>query len=641
MDTKKKEQVITLILTVIILIAAAGGIYVFTGARKADIEQQFTTTEPVSSPVKQPSADLDTAPVEQENKAEEETQMQTQTSSVNDNFVRLDGGTFPMGSPDSERQRGKDEASHEVTLSPFYVDAYEVTQVDYAAVMGENPSCFDGGRLPVENVTWYDAVEYCNRLSETKNLTPAYTIEGKTVRWDRSANGYRLLTEAEWEYAARAGTDTIYHFGNQVHSDFANFEGSYPYLIEENYVSRKDASVVTSKNRGTTIEVDALSPNAFGLYHMHGNVAEWCFDYYGEYDMTDTENPSGAANGSLRVNRGGSYNDFGKHLRSAYRSVANPMDADQNLGFRICRNAEPLQETVETTYALDITIPKNPKILIAYFSYSGNTENAAKILQEKTGADLFEITMEHPYHGNIYDVSQYDLMHEIRPALSAHVENMAQYDVILLGYPTWHGDTPMAIRTFLEEYDFTGKKVIPFCSSGSSSPNTSFAHVKESAKGADVLDGFWTASSGLGRINETVPAWLDGLGISWEEKSEETEGNTMKITVGNTVFTAALAENSSVTALKELLAEEPLTIHMHDYGDMEKVGPIGTSLPRNDEQITTGAGDIILYQGNSLVIYYDTNSWNFTRIGKIENVTKQELLKALGDGDVDVTFSLE
>lgn len=115
----------------------------------------------------------------------------------------------------------------------------------------------------------------------------------------------------------------------------------------------------------------------------------------------------------------------------------------------------------------------------------------------------------------------------------------------------------------------------------------------------------------------------------------------MKITVGDTIFTAALAENSSVTALKELLAKEPLTIHMHDYGDMEKVGPIGTNLPRNDEQITTGAGDIILYQGNSLVIYYDTNSWNFTRIGKIENVTKQELLKALGDGDVDVTFSLE
>lgn len=119
------------------------------------------------------------------------------------------------------------------------------------------------------------------------------------------------------------------------------------------------------------------------------------------------------------------------------------------------------------------------------------------------------------------------------------------------------------------------------------------------------------------------------------------ESGTMKITIGNTVFTASLADNSSAQALKELLANGPLTIDMSDYGDMEKVGSIGTSLPRNDEQIMTGAGDIILYQGNSLVIYYDTNSWNFTRIGKMEDVTKEELLEAFGAGNVTVTFSLE
>lgn len=117
--------------------------------------------------------------------------------------------------------------------------------------------------------------------------------------------------------------------------------------------------------------------------------------------------------------------------------------------------------------------------------------------------------------------------------------------------------------------------------------------------------------------------------------------NTMKITAGDTTFTAAFADNSSTEALKELLAEGPLTINMSDYASMEKVGPIGTNLPRNDEQITTGAGDIILYQGNSLVIYYDTNSWNFTRIGKINDVTQAELLEAFGDGDVTVTFSLD
>ncbi len=123
--------------------------------------------------------------------------------------------------------------------------------------------------------------------------------------------------------------------------------------------------------------------------------------------------------------------------------------------------------------------------------------------------------------------------------------------------------------------------------------------------------------------------------------SENMEDNAMKITAGDTTFMATLANNSSVEALKELLAEGPLTIDMSDYASMEKVGPIGTDLPRNDEQITTGAGDVILYQGNSLVINYDTNSWNFTRIGKIEGVTGEELLEALGSGDVTVTFSLE
>lgn len=124
-------------------------------------------------------------------------------------------------------------------------------------------------------------------------------------------------------------------------------------------------------------------------------------------------------------------------------------------------------------------------------------------------------------------------------------------------------------------------------------------------------------------------------------KNTDTEGDMMKITAGDHTFTAVLADNSSAEALKELLAEESLTIEMSDYASMEKVGLIGTSLPTNDEQISTGAGDIILYQGNSLVIYYDTNSWNFTRIGKIEDVTQEELLAALGNGDVTITFSLE
>lgn len=125
------------------------------------------------------------------------------------------------------------------------------------------------------------------------------------------------------------------------------------------------------------------------------------------------------------------------------------------------------------------------------------------------------------------------------------------------------------------------------------------------------------------------------------ETNTDMEENVMKITVGDTTFTATLADNSSAEALKEMLMEGPLTIDMSDYGNMEKVGSIGKNLPENNEQITTEAGDIILYLGNSLVIYYDTNTWNFTRLGKINDVTQAELKEALGNGDVIVTFSID
>ena len=114
----------------------------------------------------------------------------------------------------------------------------------------------------------------------------------------------------------------------------------------------------------------------------------------------------------------------------------------------------------------------------------------------------------------------------------------------------------------------------------------------------------------------------------------------MNILVGETVLTATLFENSSVDALKEALLEGPITIDMRDYGSMEKVGPLGMDLPRNDQQITTEAGDIILYQGNALVIYYSPNSWNFTRLGKINHITPEELREILGEGNVTITLSL-
>ena len=429
-----------------------------------------------------------------------------------DSLILIPGGAFLMGSPDTERQRQEDETQHEVTVSAFYIDPFEVRQSDYERIMGTNPSYFVGADLPVENVTWFDAVTYCNKLSENAGLTPVYTVDGSTVTWDRSANGYRLLTEAEWEYAARAGTQTIFYDGNQVHSDQYNFEASYPFLIEENYVNHRDSSVVTSRYRGRTINVDELAPNAFGLYNMLGNVSEWCFDWYGTYDLENTTDPAGAVSGHLRINRGGSYIDFGKHLRCAYRSATNPIDPDQNLGFRICRNAEGINEQIVTTYDLDITLPDNPKTLLVYFSYSGNTQEAAEYIGQLTGLEPVEIEMVNPYRGNIYEVSQIDLNQGIRPELTTKIDNMDQYDLILLGYPTWWATMPMPVFSFLESYDFTGKTIVSFSSHGGTMFGDSVSDLCKTVPGAYVGLAYEFNYSGWdeGEITD----WLELNGIA-------------------------------------------------------------------------------------------------------------------------------
>lgn len=430
-----------------------------------------------------------------------------------DDLILVNGGSFSMGSPESERQRHEDEIYHTVTISSFYVDPYEVTQRDYRQIIGKNPSHFDGDDLPVDSVTWYDAVTYCNRLSESKGFNPVYSIDGNTVSWDRNAHGYRLLTEAEWEYVARSGTTTVFNTGNQIHSDSANFEGSYPYLIEENYVRNSNPEVVTSRSRGETIDVNSLAPNAFGLYNVHGNVSEWCFDYYGTYDPANTNDPAGAVTGSLRVNRGGSFNDFAKHLRSAHRSATNPIDTDRNLGFRIARNDVSGGTIMTTTYSLNITVPDNPRILIAYFSYSGNTRKAAEIIRDKTRADLFEIAMTNPYRGNIYEVSQKDLNSNNRPTLRSHVSDMSQYDIILLGYPTWWATMPMPVASFLEQYDFSGKTIISFSSHGGTIFGDSVSDLSKAVPGSYVGLGFEFYYSGGRSLTGDISDWLTLSGI--------------------------------------------------------------------------------------------------------------------------------
>ncbi|GHT52146.1 hypothetical protein FACS1894106_0210 [Spirochaetia bacterium] len=252
----------------------------------------------------------------------------TWQNSVPEGFVRIKGGTFMIGSPASEVDSSDDEAQHWVTVSSFHMRQYEVTQREYELAIGNNPSYFKGANLPVECVSWFDAVAYCNARSQREGLTLAYTVAGENVTRNRNANGYRLPTEAEWEYACRAGTTGPFSTGNNITTSQANYDGNHPYNNNAKGTFREK-----------TTNVGSFLSNPWGLYDMHGNVVEWCWDWYGGYNMADQTDPVGVSSGRERVIRGGGADGNANAQRSAYRYAYTPSYRhDAAFGFRVCRS---------------------------------------------------------------------------------------------------------------------------------------------------------------------------------------------------------------------------------------------------------------------------------------------------------------
>ena len=235
------------------------------------------------------------------------------SNSIGMKLVYIAAGRFRMGSPREEAGRDKDEGpTRPVTLTrAFYMGTHEVTQAQYEAVMGTNPSWFaKGGDYPVDRVEWFDAVQFCKKLSA------------------REGRVYRLPTEAEWEYACRAGTTTPFAFGATLTTGQANYDGNYPY-----------ANAPAGVYRQAPLPVGRLAPNAWGLYDMHGNVWEWCADWYGKQTCRDAgeQDPIGPKHGSARVMRGGAWNRFARGCRSADRGHSWPGNRLITLGFRVVR----------------------------------------------------------------------------------------------------------------------------------------------------------------------------------------------------------------------------------------------------------------------------------------------------------------
>ena len=212
-------------------------------------------------------------------------------------MVSIPGGTFIMGSPETEEGRYRDLESpqHQVTVSAFFAGKYPITQAQWQAVMGNNPSKFKGEKRPVEKISWDDTVEFCGLLSQ------------------KTGKKYRLLSEAEWEYACRARTTTPFHFGETITSDLVNYAGIYPF-----------ANAPKGLYRQETTDVGSFPPNAFGLYDMHGNVWEWCSDWdNSNYQGAPTDGSSWETGYDLlRVMRGGSWGNHSHWCRSANRMHA-------------------------------------------------------------------------------------------------------------------------------------------------------------------------------------------------------------------------------------------------------------------------------------------------------------------------------
>jgi flavodoxin len=300
------------------------------------------------------------------------------------------------------------------------------------------------------------------------------------------------------------------------------------------------------------------------------------------------------------------------------------------------------------------TLQEAGKTLVVYYSYTNNCHEIVTSLTSQLTADVMRIEpvdKTQKYEANNYAIGT-ALLNAIKdnpndassyPAIDpASITNLSQYQNIIIVTPLWWSQMAAIMQTYLINYgaQMAGKNVALIVSSHSSGISGVVADAERLVKNVTWMgDALWINASNHSNRASLIQNWLPTLNFA----EEQTTIEKMYITIdGGQTLTATLANNTSAQALIEALKQAPITYEAHDYGDFEKVGPLGQSFPENNESITTEPGDIILYQGSNLCLYYDTNTWTFTRIGKIEGKTQAELKQILkaGQGNITVTLSL-
>ena len=301
--------------------------------------------------------------------------------------------------------------------------------------------------------------------------------------------------------------------------------------------------------------------------------------------------------------------------------------------------SEPKQENVVKEEKEESS--SSSKTAVVYFSATGTTKKIADMIAKELDADIYEIVpkVEYTsedlnYNDNETRATKEQNDDNARPEIK-EIPNLKEYDTILLGYPIWWGNVPKIMLSLIDSSELDGKKVIPFCTSGSSSIDTSAKTLKNYSSKYDLMEKN-AKRFGSSASSEDVAAWIKTLGLVKEEKMSE-----IVIEVNGKELEIELEDNKATEELIQKLKEGSIEVKAEEYGEFEKVGPLGFSLTKDDKQIETDPGDVVLYQGNKISIFYAPSAWEYTMLGKVKNIKGSDLKNILGDGDVTLVLKIK